>query len=144
MLTGLARPLVVGRPLAATARGWPPGAPPAAGGGATGTTIAEVAVGTRSLRLAITAVALRHGRVYVFREARDQPSVRGATPEAVARAWQEIRWARPAPPPDGAGSGGDEVVAGSEILQGLLTLIAEESERLAELMQVFVDTIRPT
>ena len=132
-ITGLSGRAVVGRPLEEVVGGWP-----AAGGladrraspTARATTV-PVDLGGREVWLSIRSVGFEEGTVYAFTDLTEDRRLEQLKADFIATVSHELR--TPLAAVHGAAKTlqRENVVAGTEVFEHLLALIAEQSERLA-------------
>jgi len=137
-ITGLPRDAVVGRPVAEAIPGWPAhdgsvvGASPASARGQATTMPIDVA--GRELWLSVEGVDFAEGTVYAFRDLTEERRLEQQKSDFIATVSHELR--TPLAAVHGAAKTlqRDDVILGGAVSRQLLTLISEQSERLAEMV----------
>jgi PAS domain S-box-containing protein len=138
-ITGLPRDQVLGRPLGEAIPGWSAigdslvvaGDPAATSGRAT---TVPVELGGRELWLSVRGVGLAEGTVYAFRDLTEDRRLEQLKADFIATVSHELR--TPLAAVHGAAKTlqRDDIVPGSEVFGTLLTVISEQSERLAAMV----------
>jgi PAS domain S-box-containing protein len=137
-ITGLAREVVVGRRLEEAVPGWATitsivvaDDPPSSGAHAT---VVPIDIDGRELWLSIEGVEFADGTVYAFRDMTEARRLEQLKADFIATVSHELR--TPLAAVHGAAKTlqRDDIVAGGEVFERLLVVIAEQSDRLAAMV----------